>query len=141
MQQKANKKMATARSTFCVLPLTWALIYTGSASAALEKASLTLSPEQCVALTRGQACYFDATLEWRTPSKGDYCLYSSEQEAPLFCWQQQDRGRFKRELAVEKNAVFSLRVKGSNEIKATRLLKVTWVHQKRGQPRMWWRIF
>ena len=105
MQQKANMKMATARSILQVLPLTWALFNTGSASAATEKASLTLSPEQCVALTRGQACYFDATLEWRTPSKGDYCLYSSEQDAPLFCWQQQDRGRFKRELAVEKNAV------------------------------------
>ena len=106
-----------------------------------QEESLSLTPTQCVALTQGQRCYLDATLSWSAPTKGDYCLFSSQQEAPLFCWQDQNQGRLSREFATARNIVFSLRLKGSVDLKATQQLKVTWVHQKRGQPRVWWRIF
>lgn len=102
---------------------------------------LKLTPQQCVALTQGQKCYVDATLLWETANKGNYCLYSSQQAEPLFCWQQKRQGQFKSEVGADKNVVFSLRLENSEQDTASQQLKVTWVHQKRGQPRLWWRIF
>jgi len=102
---------------------------------------LALAPQQCVALTQGQTCYVDATLTWQLPAPGNYCLYSSQQSKPLMCWRQKRSGRYNREFASDENIEFSLMIENGNEAVATQQLKVTWVHQKKGQPRMWWRIF
>jgi len=121
---------------FCML-----LTFISTTSEAADKEILNLTPQQCVALTQGQKCYVDVTLDWRAPVKDNYCLYSTQQTAPLFCWQQQSQGQYKQEFAADKNIVFTLKVRSSSETKAEQKLKVTWVHQKRGQPSLWWRIF
>ncbi|MDC2889236.1 DUF3019 domain-containing protein [Psychrosphaera sp. 1_MG-2023] len=103
--------------------------------------TLTITPDQCVALTQGQRCYVDATLTWTSPTVGNYCLYSSQQVKPLTCWQLKNSGQFSREFADDKNIIFTLKIENEAAEIATQQLKITWVHQKRGQPRMWWRIF
>lgn len=108
---------------------------------AASKETLSLMPSHCVALTQGQKCYVDATLHWQSPTVGNYCIYSTQQEKPLSCWQQQSQGQYSAEFVTNKNIVFTLRMANSKASKASQLLKVTWVHQKRGQPRLWWRIF
>lgn len=102
---------------------------------------LRVTPEQCVALTQGQQCYVDATLIWRVPTIDNYCLFSSQQQKPLACWQQQNTGQFRQEFNATKNIVFTLKLESTLEVIARQQLKVTWVHQKRGQPRTWWRVF
>jgi hypothetical protein len=102
---------------------------------------ITITPEQCVALTQGQKCYVDATLTWDLTTIGNYCLFSSQQEKPLFCWQQKKKGQFQKEFVATKSIVFTLKAENTQEEKASQQLKVTWVHQKRGQPRTWWRVF
>lgn len=103
--------------------------------------TLKIVPEQCVALTQGQNCFVDATLTWTSNTIGDYCLFSSQQVKPLMCWLQKKEGKFSNEFSDNKSIVFTLKTGNKNQVKSTKILKVTWVHQKRGQPRMWWRIF
>ena len=110
-------------------------------SAKEYKESLTLEPKQCVALTQGQQCYVDVSLTWRSPERGNYCLFSTQQSKPLICWTGESTGRFSQEFESDKNVVYTLRLQGSDRDRATQLLKVTWVHQKKGQPRLRWRIF
>lgn len=112
-----------------------------SKAASAENVILKLSPEQCVALTQGQKCYVDATLNWQLPKEGNYCLYSSQHTKAISCWRQKKSGQHNQEFASDKNIKFTLRVEGSEKAIASKQLKVTWVHQKKGQPRMWWRIF
>lgn len=121
------------------LSLLLAMFTISPATAANE--TLTIAPDQCVALTQGQRCYVDATLTWTSPVVGNYCLFSTQQVEPLICWQQQKQGRFSREFAGDKNIVFTLKSANDLSERVTQQLKITWVHQKRGQPRMWWRIF
>jgi len=102
---------------------------------------ITVSPSQCVALTQGQKCYVDAKVSWALPTQGNYCLYSSEQEQPLMCWQQQNAGSLSQEFASEKNIIFKLKSEQQPKAIATGQLKVTWVHKQKGKPRMWWRVF
>lgn len=131
------------RLNFRALTTLWLLIWFYSPSLFAAAETLTLSPNQCVALTQGQTCYVDVTLTWSSPKVGNYCLYSSQQDRPLSCWQQQNQGRLKQEFADQKNITFSLKLEHDtlSEEKVNQQLKITWVHQKRGQPRMWWRIF
>lgn len=102
---------------------------------------LKVTPSQCVALTHGQKCYIEAQLKWQTPTKGNYCLFSSQQKEPLFCWIKQNQGQYSQEFASNKNIEFSLRLEAAQDNTASNQLKVTWVHQKQGKPRMWWRLF
>lgn len=113
---------------------------TNTVFAAEEVNALSVTPNQCVALTQGQKCYVDAKVSWTLPTQGNYCLYSSEQEAPLICWQQKSAGTINKEFASDKNIVFKLKSEQKKTV-ATSQLKITWVHQKKGQPRMWWRVF
>lgn len=114
-------------------------IETASANEYQEK--LILEPKQCVALTQGQQCYVDVSLTWSSPEKGNYCLFSTQQSKPLFCWLGEANGQYTQEFESDKNVVYTLRLQGSDRDRATQLLKVTWVHQKKGQPRLRWRIF
>ena len=123
-----------------ILKLSLLLGLINSVFAAEDVSALKVTPNQCVALTQGQTCYVDAEVSWVLPTQGNYCLYSSEQEAPLVCWQQKNTGKINREFASDKNIEFKLKSEQKKTI-ATSQLKVTWVHQKKGQPRMWWRVF
>ena len=126
---------------FLITKLCILLSLVSNLTSATENGVLTVTPEQCVSLTQGQKCYVDATLNWSLPNKGNYCLFSSQQIAPLFCWKQKQQGQFVKEFATDKNIIFTLKAESNLEVKAIQKLKVTWVHQKRGQPRLWWRIF
>ena len=137
-----KKQKKAGKGGLSLLKLSLLLGFVNSVSAAEEAntSALTVVPSQCVALTQGQKCYVDAKVSWTLPTKGNYCLYSSQQDAPLICWQQKNTGSLSKELASDKNIVFKLKSEQKKTV-ATSQLKVTWVHQKKGQPRMWWRVF
>ncbi|OUS25420.1 hypothetical protein A9Q98_12470 [Thalassotalea sp. 42_200_T64] len=102
---------------------------------------IKLSPKQCIALHQGKKCYVDIELQWRTPDKGDYCLFSSQQRSPLTCWQQDDKGEFKKEIVANQNVIFILRAHDSNKPIATVELEMAWVYKKNSRSRSSWRIF
>jgi hypothetical protein len=122
------------------IPVYIAALFAASTHAE-EAAFLKLSPDQCVALTQGQKCYVDVTLSWTLPTAGDYCLYSSQQDGALYCWRKKHRGELSKEFVSDKTIKFRLINERNKQLMLSQELKVTWVHQKKGQPRMWWRIF
>ncbi len=105
------------------------------------KPTLSIVPEQCVALLQGQACYVTVELNWQTPEQGNYCLYSSLNIRPIQCWQDKKVGELKQEFVSKNNIKFFLRLRNSKENIANIEIKMAWVHKRKGRPRTSWRMF
>jgi hypothetical protein len=104
-------------------------------------AKMTISPDQCVAMTEGQTCYVDIELQWQTSNIGEYCLFSSGQEKALKCWSNTSKGNFQQEVASKQNVIYTLRKQQTNARLAQSKLEMAWVHKRRGKPTTWWRLF
>ena len=79
------------------------------ANATEVQASMNVSPEQCVAMRQGQACYVSVQLSWQVDSPGNYCLYSSDKSTAINCWENSKSGELKKSFDSKVNLVFSLR--------------------------------
>jgi hypothetical protein len=131
-----SEKIALKLLLTCSL-LTIACVQVANAN----ETTLHLNPPQCVAIHQGQTCYVDIELQWRAPSIGKYCLFSSQQSEPLRCWMQSDQGQFEREIVAQRNVVFFLRKEKNNDVLATRELEMAWVYKKSAKARSSWRMF
>ncbi|MCJ8271977.1 MAG: DUF3019 domain-containing protein [Psychrosphaera sp.] len=105
------------------------------------KVELTLKPYQCVALHQGQKCYVNVELSWRAIQTSHYCLYSSQQDKPLQCWQTSVSGLFTREIVANQNILFAIKQKDSAVVLATRELEMAWVYKKTNRSNISWRMF
>ncbi len=103
--------------------------------------TLQLSPDQCVALMQGQACYVTVQMQWRGLSNGEYCLYSSQKKQALHCWSNLSHGVIKQSFNAKKNIELIIKRKNSSQVLITAQLKMAWVYKKKGRPRMSWRMF
>ncbi|MDP5215100.1 DUF3019 domain-containing protein [Pseudoalteromonas tunicata] len=107
----------------------------------LEQATMTLNPEQCIAMQQGQDCYVTVEINWQSAALLDVCLYANHTQQALFCWQNAQQGAFKQELKTNQNVDFALRSNNNSTPLATSQLKIAWVHKKKGKPRLSWRLF
>lgn len=105
------------------------------------KALMNISPEQCVAMSQGQSCYVAVELTWQVDVPGDYCLYSSAQENSLRCWSNVSEGQFTQAFNTKVNLTFHLKQQNATQPLVTSVVKMAWVHKKKGQPRTSWRLF
>jgi hypothetical protein len=105
------------------------------------QASMNVSPEQCVAMRQGQACYVSVQLSWQVAAPGNYCLYTSGESTAINCWENTTSGELKKSFDSKVNVVFSLRRQNDSASVASAVVKMAWVHKKKGQPRKSWRIF
>jgi hypothetical protein len=105
------------------------------------QASMKVSPEQCVAMRQGQSCYVSVELSWKVDTPGNYCLYTSGDATALNCWENTSSGELKKSFDSKVNVEFSLRSQNESLSVATAVVKMAWVHKKKGQPRKSWRIF
>lgn len=103
--------------------------------------SMTVSPDQCIAMTEGQTCYVDIEINWQSSAVGDFCLFDSSQTAAIQCWTQKSKGVFQQEMASKKNVIYSLRRQQDSLLLSKTELEMAWVHKKRGKPTTWWRLF
>lgn len=103
----------------------------------IEGYSLVLSPKQCVAMRQGQKCYVDVELKWQSKTQGDFCLYSSQVEQPLQCWQDSRLGHFEREIVAKNNVIFVLKLQKDTLILATTKLEMAWVYKKNIRSNAW----
>jgi len=111
------------------------------ANATEIQASMNVSPEQCVAMRQGQACYVSVQLSWQVDAPGNYCLYTSDDSTAINCWENTTSGELKKSFDSKVNLVFSLRRQNDSASVASAVVKMAWVHKKKGQPRKSWRIF
>jgi len=111
------------------------------ANATEIQASMNVSPEQCVAMRQGQACYVSVQLSWQVDAPGNYCIYTSGESTAINCWENTTSGELKKSFDSKVNLVFSLRRQNDSSSVASAVVKMAWVHKKKGQPRKSWRIF
>lgn len=121
-----------------------ALLLFGGYSSAEEVAglpTLIIKPTQCVSLRQGQKCFVNVDLSWQVAKKGDYCLYSTQQEIAIQCWSHSNIGHFKQELVVEENVTFTLKGQNDNRAIVSSLLELAWVHKAQRLSHSSWRVF
>jgi hypothetical protein len=137
--KKRLQRLLLQIKTSCLLMLL--LVISSVANATDIQASMKVSPEQCVAMRQGQACYVSVELSWQVDTPGNYCLYTSGESKALNCWINSSVGEMKKSFDSKVNLEFSLRRQNESLSVATAVVKMAWVHKKKGQPRKSWRIF
>lgn len=108
---------------------------------AKNQAIMKVSPEQCVGMQQGQACYVSVQLNWQVDVPGNYCLFKEGDSTALYCWLNVSNGEFTKAFNSRVNLSFSLKRQNESIMLATAVVKMAWVHKKKGQPRKSWRIF
>lgn len=102
---------------------------------------LLLHPTQCVALNQGNLCYVDIEITWSVKTRGNYCLFSSQQNDAILCWESAKSGKFEGELIANEDVIFHLKIKESNTILDTAKLEMAWVYKKNNRTHSRWRMF
>ena len=113
----------------------------------LPSVELTVSPKRCVAMQQGQRCYVNVSVDFKANTVDDYCLYLSTKTTALQCWRKTKQGTMS--YAVDSNVDIEFIVQRSlaEQSKKQALplartkVKMAWVHEKKGKPRMSWRLF
>lgn len=102
---------------------------------------IEIEPNQCISVHQGEKCYVDISLNWQTKQSGNYCLFSSQQQQPLICWQNSLTGHFEQEMSANENVVFYLKAQYGTDVLAQKELKMAWVYKKSVRARTSWRLF
>jgi len=63
----------------------------------LPDVSLSVQPQRCVTLRRGQRCYLKLKMAWSSKEPISACFYSESHDAGA-CWENALRGELKREV-------------------------------------------
>lgn len=133
------------------------------------KATLTISPKQCVALHRGQTCHQKVKLHWQAPTASTYCLKvlhhqtdTQKQALPLHsppslsktkapskedhleviqCWKGASNGKARHKAESKTNITYYLVDEEAQMIVTHATLKVAWVYSHKQQKQKSWRLF
>lgn len=141
MKTSLTKQLKNISVNLCLqlmLVLTGMLYSLGSVA---SETGLTLSPNQCVAVNQGSKCFVDVQITWKTVIVNDYCLFSSQQDKPLYCWRNTNQGKFEQEFVSDKNIIFYLKQKVVDTPLLTSELKIAWVYKKNSRSPSSWRMF
>ena len=127
---------------YCQTALILAYIaYSLSSTALASESWLTVYPEQCVSVHQGAKCFAQVQITWKMTKADDYCLFSSQQDAPLHCWKSSNQGKFAREFVSNQNITFYLKQKSGDTKLMTNKLGMAWVYKKNSRARSSWRMF
>ncbi|GIU05259.1 MULTISPECIES: DUF3019 domain-containing protein [unclassified Shewanella] len=103
--------------------------------------NFTATPEQCVALHKGQTCYQDVLFQWQTPAAGRYCLIESKNRQQLTCWDGQSVQQYQYSFEGDATTAFSLIRHDNLQLLAEVKVIVTWVYKAPKQSPSGWRLF
>jgi len=106
-----------------------------------EQAQLSVTPERCIALHKGQTCYLEVTFSWQTPKIDDYCLVNTTTSRVITCWQQEKKGQFGFDFQSTISNDFVVRSQKSGKIHAMAQIPVAWVYKSSKRAKSTWRLF
>lgn len=129
----------TQIKTITLMALLWVISFIANATDL--QASMQVQPDQCVAMQQGQPCYVSVALTWQVQTPGNYCLHIVGKEPAINCWQNSNQGEFQQAFTSKVNLAFALRRQDERQALATAVVKMAWVHKKKGQARKSWRLF
>jgi hypothetical protein len=101
--------------------------------------SLSITPDKCVALRKGQVCYQTLRIKFIASTIGDYCLKIVDQPTPLQCWKQVNAADHRHALASNQAVEFEV-VDDDLSTVATARVTIAWVY-KQSRSRNRWRLF
>lgn len=134
-----DRPSAGAVSVALMLACATAAVPAGAAPQ--HAAELRIVPVQCVALHRGQNCYYLARVSWNTPLSAEYCLYREDQAAALHCWRNADQGQIELRQETARTLTYELRAAESGQVLATAQIEIAWVYQAERRALGSWRLF
>ena len=112
---------------------------------------LTVKPDKCVSLRKGQVCYQRINISWDTDKSGHYCILASDQKSPVKCWDNSSAGKLSYSLESTESIKFDLidKSKADNNNKlltldqliATATVTIAWVYNTKSRNRTTWRLF
>lgn len=130
------------QGTIYAATLLWSIAFHNSSYGAGKKDSILIAtPNQCVALNRGQKCYQQVTLVWETIMIGDYCIYSKPHTNALRSWHGQNEGEMDLTVETAENIEFSLQKLTPAITLASTTMRVAWVYRQKRQQIASWRLF
>jgi len=111
------------------------------AGAQADANQLQIKPSRCIALHQGQVCYQSLSIHWQTDAADSYCLYQSDNKAPLLCWENVASGTGAIEFESSSTANFQLVRKRDAKPVAEFTVEVAWVYDASSHRESHWRIF
>ena len=100
-----------------------------------------VTPEKCVSLHKGQTCYQELHISWKSGEPDDFCLYISGQDKPLKCWQHTSEAEYRFEFQSSESRMLTFKLVDQPEPLASSIVEVKWVYQKQRSLRGGWRMF
>ena len=113
----------------------------GAVNADEVGSSLSLVPDRCVSLHKGQVCYQNVTLEWRSPLATDVCVYEGSVAEPLRCWKSTEEGVLRFDFQSSSPINYVLREEGGAVPLAITTMNIAWVYKAPKSSHRTWRLF
>lgn len=104
-----------------------------------SEVKLTVTPDKCVALRKGQTCYQTLRIKFTSSNIGDYCLGIAGQSKTLQCWSRITSAEYRYELAASEAADFEV-IDANQSAVASAKVTISWVY-KQTRSRSRWRLF
>ncbi len=108
---------------------------------AVSNKILMVTPEQCIALHKGQQCYLDVTFRWQLSVRDNVCLIDVDAKKLIHCWQQQSSGEISFEFQSGKSKSYVLRLQQNEAVIDTARINVAWVYSSSRRAKASWRLF
>jgi len=96
--------------------ITFAWIPYAASAAELPALQFSLKPRLCVLTEDEDTCYDQLEVRWSAAEKMSLCLYQSDIDTPLQCWDNASEGQHKFILSATRNVTFQLREHNHNTL-------------------------
>ena len=105
------------------------------------KSELTVSPNRCVALRRGQTCFKDVTIKWHTDVNSNYCLRIEGSDDYLHCWSGTRQAMLKFDFQSTASKTIQLVNQKNNQVLLETEITIAWVYKSKSRAKASWRLF
>ncbi len=97
------------------------LLVAGASAADTE---LDLKPSICALAEDQDQCEEQVDIRWHSDYPNALCLFVDQNEQPLACWQEEDRGEFYYDARTDESLTFQLRAEEDDRLLASKLFEV-----------------
>jgi len=101
--------------------------------------TLSVKPNKCVALRKGEPCYQNVVLTYSSTTRHNVCLVREKVEKPLKCWKNTADATHKYRITASESFSFHI-IDANNNRLASFQFTVAWVY-KQSRKRNRWRLF
>lgn len=138
---RTNRPNSVTATAIALIGAAWVLIRPLGAYAETVESLLNIKPNRCIALHQGQMCYQKLDIHWRTPALGEFCLYATNTQTPLICWEGNSLQNTSQTFKSDASVIYQIRPIDSKEVLSEQKVKVAWVYKTSRKSASGWRLF